>query len=134
MLDLYSIFTVSLYVIKRSLMSKYSDFWFDNRRTSLVDDFLSDVDKPVKRGKDHIALCWSQKTIGNFVRIVSGQNIPVKFPSRGDSYTDGKSVTIGANINEKNFDYVVGLALHEGSHIVHSDFEAFANVRRDGFH
>jgi len=112
-------------------MSKYSDFWFDNRRTSLVDDLLSDVDdKPVKKGKDHIALAGHKRAIGNFVRIVSGQNVPVKFPSRGDSYTDGKSVTIGANINEKNFDHVVGLALHEGSHIVHSDFEAFANVRR----
>ena len=112
-------------------MSKYSDFWFDNRRTSLVDDFLSDLDdKPVKKGKDHIALAGHKRAIGNFVRIVSGQNVPVKFPSRGDSYTDGKEVTIGANINEKNFDYVVGLALHEGSHIVHSDFEAFANVRR----
>ena len=112
-------------------MSKYSDFWFDNRRTSLVDDFLSDLDdKPVKKGKDHIALAGHKRAIGNFVRIVSGQNVPVKFPSRGDSYTDGKQVTIGANINEKNFDYVVGLALHEGSHIVHSDFEAFGNVRR----
>ena len=113
-------------------MSKYSDFWFDNRRTSLVDDLLSDADdfKPVKKGKDHIALAGHKRAIGNFVRIVSGQNVPVKFPSRGDSYTDGKSVTIGANINEKNFDYVVGLALHEGSHIVHSDFEAFANVRQ----
>ena len=32
-------------------MSKYSDFWFDNRRTSLVDDLLSDADdfKPVKK-------------------------------------------------------------------------------------
>ena len=112
-------------------MSKYSDFWFDNRRTSLVDDLLSDVDdfKPVKRGKDHIALAGHKRAIGNFVRIVSGQNVPVKFPSRGDSYTDGKSVTIGANINEKNFDYVVGLALHEGSHIVHSDFNAFGEVR-----
>ena len=112
-------------------MSKYSDFWFDSRRTSLVDDLLSDVDdfKPVKKGKDHIALAGHKRAIGNFVRIVSGQNVPVKFPSRGDSYTDGKSVTIGANINEKNFDYVVGLALHEGSHIVHSDFNAFGEVR-----
>ena len=111
-------------------MSKYSDFWFDNRRTSLVDDLLSDVDKPVKKGKDHIALAGHKRAIGNFVRIVSGQNVPVKFPSRGDSYTDGKSVTIGANINEKNFDYVVGLALHEGSHIAYSDFNAFGEVRR----
>lgn len=111
-------------------MSKYSDFWFDNRRTSLVDDLLSDVDdKPVKKGKDHIALAGHKRAIGNFVRIVSGQNIPVKFPSRGDSFTDGKSVTIGANINERNFDYVVGLALHEGSHIAYSDFNAFGEVR-----
>jgi len=111
-------------------MSKYSDFWFDNRRTSLVDDLLSDIDeKPVKKGKDHIALAGHKRAIGNFVRIVSGQNIPVKFPTRGDSFTDGKSVTIGANINEKNFDYVVGLALHEGSHIAYSDFNAFADVR-----
>ena len=111
-------------------MSKYSDFWFDNRRTTLIDDLLSDVDdKPVKKGKDHIALAGHKRAIGNFVRIVSGQNIPVKFPSRGDSYTDGKTVTIGANINEKNFDYVVGLALHEGSHIAYSDFNAFADAR-----
>ena len=111
-------------------MSKYSDFWFDNRRTSLVDDLLSDSDdKPVKKGKDHIALAGHKRAIGNFVRIVSGQNIPVKFPSRGDSFTDGKSVTIGANINERNFDYVVGLALHEGSHIAYSDFNAFGEVR-----
>ena len=111
-------------------MSKYSDFWFDNRRTSLVDDLLSEDDKPVKKGKDHIALAGHKRAIGNFVRIVSGESIPVKFPSRGDSYTDGKSVTIGANINEKNFDYVVGLALHEGSHIAYSDFNAFGEVRR----
>ena len=114
-------------------MSKYSDFWFDNRKTSILDDFLAsdvDDDKPVKKGKDHIALAGHKRAIGNFVRIVSGQNIPVKFPSRGDSYTDGKNVTIGANINEKNFDYVVGLALHEGSHIAYSDFNAFADVRQ----
>ena len=65
-------------------MSKYSDFWFDNRRTSLVHDLLSDANdfKPVKRGKDHIALAGHKRAIGNFVRIVSGQNIPVKFPAR----------------------------------------------------
>ena len=49
--------------------------------------------------------------------------------SRGDSFTDGKSVTISGTINEKNFDHVVGLALHEGSHIVYSDFDVFADVR-----
>ena len=50
--------------------------------------------------------------------------------SRGDSFTDGKSVTISGTINEKNFDHVVGLALHEGSHIVYSDFDLFASVSK----
>ena len=112
-------------------MSKYSDFWFDNRKTTLVDDILStDDDKPVKKGKDLIGLAGHKRAISNFVRIVSGQNIPVKFMTRGDSYTDGKSVTIGSNINEKNFDHVVGLALHEGSHIAYSDFNAFRDARQ----
>ena len=58
MLDLYSVLWLALAVIKKGVVwvSKYSDFWFDNRRTSLVDDLLSDDDKPVKKGKDHIAL------------------------------------------------------------------------------
>ena len=111
-------------------MSKYSDFWFDNRKTTLVDDVLSTDDTPVKKGKDLIGLAGHKRAISNFVRIVSGQNIPVKFMTRGDSYTDGKSVTIGSNINEKNFDHVVGLALHEGSHIAYSDFNAFRDARQ----
>jgi|TARA_R110001592_G_scaffold83874_1_gene248399 uncharacterized protein with von Willebrand factor type A (vWA) domain len=114
-------------------MSKYSDFWFD--RQTEVNDFLAtigrdedDHEKP-KPKKDHMGLAGHKRAIGNFVRIVSGENIPVKFMTRGDSYTDGKSVTIGANINERNFDHVVGLALHEGSHIAYSDFEVFKDVR-----
>ncbi len=115
-------------------MSNYSSFWFD--RKSSVDDILGyDLDTGIvldekpKPKKDHVALAGHKRAIGNFVRIVSGENIPVKYMERSDSYTDGKSVTIGANINEKNFDHVVGLALHEGSHIAYSDFEAFATAR-----
>ena len=44
--------------------------------------------------------------------------------TRGDSYTDGKSVTIAANIKPETFDFTVGLALHEGSHIAYTDFQA----------
>jgi len=112
----------------------YSSFWFD-RKTS-VDDILGyDVktgeyfDTKPKPKKDHVGLAGHKRAIGNFVRIVSGENIPVRFMSRGDSYTDGKSVTISSNINERNFDHVVGLALHEGSHIAYSDFEVFKKVR-----
>ena len=116
-------------------MSKnYSSFWFDDRKTE-IDSILANLDGDdtevvkVKPKKDHVGLASHKRAIGNFVRIVSGQNVPVKFMSRGDSFTDGKSVTISGNINEKNFDHVVGLALHEGSHIVYSDFDVFADVR-----
>ena len=115
-------------------MSKnYSSFWFDDRKTE-IDSILANLDgdtevKKPKPQKDHISLAALKRAIGNFVRIVSGQNVPVKFMSRGDSFTDGKSVTISGTINEKNFDHVVGLALHEGSHIVYSDFDVFADVR-----
>ena len=114
-------------------MSKYSDFWFD--RQTEVNDFLAtignddDVYEKPKPKKDHMGLAGHKRAIGNFVRIVSGENIPVRFMTRGDSFTDGKTVTISSNINEKNFDHVVGLALHEGSHIAYSDFEVFKEVR-----
>ena len=105
------------------MKSNYSNFWFD-RQTSIVDDlFADDTDVEVKPQKNYIQLAAHQRAIGNFVRIVSGENIPVKFASRGDSYTDGKTVTIGAKVSEKNFDQTVGLALHEGSHIAFSDFK-----------
>ena len=106
--------------------TNYSNFWFD-RQTSLVDDFLADDDVAevkVKPKKDHIQLAANQRAVGNFVRIVSGQNIPVRYMTRGDSYTDGKSVTIAGNIKPETFDYTVGLSLHEGSHIAYTDFEA----------
>ena len=105
--------------------TNYSNFWFD-RQTSLIDDLLADdtEDVKVKPKKDHIQLAANQRAVGNFVRIVSGQNIPVRYMTRGDSYTDGKSVTIAGNIKPETFDFTVGLALHEGSHIAYTDFQA----------
>ena len=102
--------------------SNYSDFWFDDS-SSIVDDVLG-VEEPQKKQKNYIQLAGHQRAIGNFVRIVGGKDIPVGFMTRGDSFTDGKTVTIGANVSEKNFDQTVGLALHEGSHIAFSDFKA----------
>ena len=109
-------------------MKHYSDFWFDRNDTDI--DELLGIEK-VKPKKDYIQMASNQRAIANFVRIVSGQNIPVTYTQRGDSYTDGKKVTISANINDKNFDHVVGLALHEGSHIAFSDFEDLADAIRN---
>ena len=77
-----------------------------------------------KKSNDLMKLMAYKKSISNFVSIVTGQPIPVTFNGRGDdSYTDGKSVVISAKMNDKEFDPVVGLALHEGSHIKLTDFE-----------
>ena len=77
--------------------------------------------------KDPLVLAQYKKAISNFVNIVTGRgDISVKFQGR-DSYTDGKTVTIGSNLTERTFDPVVGLALHEGSHILLTDFDRLWN-------
>jgi hypothetical protein len=92
-----------------------------------VDDFLG-LDTDVKKGKDLVALAGYKRAISNFVQIVTEDNIPVVFNSKDESYTDGKKVVIGSNIDDKKFDVAVGLALHEGSHIKLSDFNLLRNL------
>ena len=104
-----------------SSQNNYSSFWLDDefdRHTSIFDDV-----EDVKPKTDLIALSSYRRAIGNFVRIVTQKDIPVTFKSSGDSYTDGKKVVISAKMDDKSFDPSVGLALHEGSHIVLSDFD-----------
>ena len=103
----------------------YSSFWNDNDSSS-VDELLG-LDTEKKKGKDPVQLAAHKRAISNFCNILTGQNIPVKFQG-SDSYTDGKSITISSNINEKNFDPTVGLALHEASHILKSDFDFLKNL------
>ena len=64
-----------------------------------------------------------KRAISNFVNILTNKNIPVTFARKGDSYTDGKSVVLSAEVKPDKFDVAVGLALHEASHIVLTDFE-----------
>jgi hypothetical protein len=108
------------YSIKNSTGNNYSSFWLDNDwdTTSVWDD---EDDKP--KGPDLIALASYRRAIANFVNIVTSKNIPVTFTSQGDSFTDGKKVTISSKLDDKLFDSTVGLALHEGSHILLSDFD-----------
>ena len=107
-----------------------SSFWMGDdfgRRTSIFDSWgEEEVKKP---SVDTIALASYRRSISNFVNIVTGKNnIRVTFKNGEDSYTDGKQVVISSNIKEKNFDSTVGLALHEGSHILLSDFEFLRNL------
>jgi len=105
----------------------YSSFWLDNSIFEESDDNLTTVEK---KSSDLMKLMAYKRSIGNFVSIVTGQSIPVTFDGRGeDSYTDGQSVTISAKLDDKEFDPVVGLALHEGSHIALTDFETLTKLR-----
>src|SRR5210317_88935 len=108
----------------------YSSFWLDSSIFEESDDNLSAVEK---KSNDLMKLMAYKRSIRNFVSIVTGKSIPVTFDGRGeDSYTDGQSVTISAKLDDKEFDPVVGLALHEGSHIALTDFETLTEMR-NGF-
>tara|TARA_R110000782_G_scaffold120342_1_gene211289 strand:+ start:1006 stop:2748 length:1743 start_codon:yes stop_codon:yes gene_type:complete len=79
--------------------------------------------------EDPIFLAQIQKGITNFVNILCGKPIPVEYALKGDSMTDGKTVYITANIKEDSIDQIVGLALHEASHVLLTDF-GFLNQER----
>ncbi len=98
----------------------YSSFWLDR---SIWEDEDNQPTKVEKKSNDLMKLMSYKKSISNFVNIVTGQPIPVTFNGRGeDSYTDGQQVVISAKMNDKEFDPVVGLALHEGSHVKLTNF------------
>ena len=104
----------------------FSSFWFDENEGNRVNDVLGIEEK---QGVDLIKLASLRRAISNFVTIVTGQDIPVTFKTSGkDSFTDGKKVQIGSSLKEGDFDWTVGLALHEGSHIILSDFSLLKNL------
>lgn len=71
---------------------------------------------------DLMVLAAYRRAISNFVYILTGTNIPVKFAEATTSKTDGKVIYIGGELSRGEFDPTVGLALHEAMHIVKSDF------------
>ena len=106
--------------------TKYSSFWLKDDLFDDVDDGLNVVES---KHSNLMALFPYKKSIGNFVNIVTNQNIPVTFDVRGgDSYTDGNSVVISSKMDDKDFDSTVGLALHEGSHIKLTDFNTLSVI------
>ena len=101
-----------------------SSYWLDDNFSL---DNYDDVKEKAAARKDPVRLHSYRNAVSNFVRIVTGENIKVKFEGR-DSYTDGKSVTIGASLKDADFDPAVGLALHEGSHIKLTDFKVLKDM------
>lgn len=108
--------------------SKYgnSSWWMSDWETN---DYTVVHTSKQDKSKNLYKMAAHRRAIANFVNIVTGKNIPVKFNSKGNSYTDGKSVVISSKVAEPNeFDPAVGLALHEGSHIKLSNFELLADM------
>jgi hypothetical protein len=106
-------------------MSNYSDYWLDD------DDLYQDnIDESSSINFNLIKLALARRAVSNFVNILTGKSIPVYFTSDGnDNCTDGKTVYLSADILDKSdFDPAVGLALHEGSHVVLSDFDLVKSI------
>jgi len=100
--------------------SYYSDFWLDKSLFAPVRVNAHGV--AIDNKNDLIKLASYKRAIGNFVNIVTGKHIPVKFSNGDQSYTDGTTVVISSKLDDAEFDPAVGLALHEGSHIKLTDF------------
>lgn len=100
--------------------SYYSDFWLDKSLFTPVRVNAHGV--AIDNKNDLIKLASYKRAIGNFVNIVTGKHIPVKFSNGDQSYTDGTTVVISSKLDDAEFDPAVGLALHEGSHIKLTDF------------
>jgi hypothetical protein len=114
---------------KLDVKKNYSSFWMDDLgkgsdRFGISSDFAGKGGDLVRSVK----LNSYRRAIANFVKILTSQEIPVKFHG-SDSYTDGKSVTISTDIKDNNFDVSVGLALHEASHILLTDFDLLPALR-----
>ena len=77
-----------------------------------------------------IELANTQRAITNFVKIQTGEEIPVDFYSNneGDSMTDGNRITISSIININNLDSIIGLALHESAHCVYTNFQTLKKI------
>jgi len=104
-----------------------SSFWYDDYDTKYeyLDKYSSyntDELNAYKRSNDLYKMASVRRAIANFVQIVTTKSVPVTFATKSDSKTDGEKVILSADVDD-NFDVSVGLALHEGSHIILSDFK-----------
>lgn len=97
--------------------SKYSKFWMGDTpyefNPKTID--MSDISTILK-------LSAYKKAVANFVHIATGKNIPVLYNTGQQSKTDNTVVILSAKLEENRVDPAVGVALHEATHIVKSNF------------
>ena len=114
-------------IVKKVEPTNHSRYWMGR---DVFDD--DDADDAASDGLDLrrvVRLAAVRRAIANFVNILSGRNdLKVEFSSGKDSYTDGKRIVIAADDNPDHFDTMVGLALHEASHVLLTDFSLLRNI------
>lgn len=118
----------------RNENSKGIGFWwddaFDRAKSTLAIKNTDKKNSHVVRDRSIYEQYTILKSISNFVKIVSGKNVPVRYSTSSVSQTDGKTVQISANAIT-NFESVCGLAMHEASHIKYTNFEFLNNFMAD---
>ena len=106
----------------------YSSFWMDDTwNASSKFTGLGGVAGSTDTAKA-IKLGAYQRAIGNFTKILTKKDLKLVFAGN-QSFTDGQTISLSANIGDKNFDTHVGLALHEAAHCILTDFEATKNAQ-----
>lgn len=103
----------------------FSDFWLN--KESLY-QYIPGGSLDGNFSLDLIQLAAFRRIVSNFVFILTHLDIPVQFCSQEKStlsFTDGNSIFLSSSIRKKSdFDWSVGIALHEASHILLTDFDA----------
>ena len=91
----------------KSAPLRHADYWMDPNVDSMDISQLASV----------------QRAIVNFTRIIAKKAVPTTYSTGRDSYTDGKTIVLSAPKSFKDIDSTVGLALHEASHILYTEFD-----------
>ena len=91
--------------------TEHSKFWLGDRADSIAQSGVIDV----------YELAALRRAIANFVFILTGRNVPVKFADSTMRMSDAKTVVIGGDLSATEFDSTVGQALRGGAHVLKSD-------------
>lgn len=111
------------------IATQHSSFWLDE---DLFDDELdNDSSSESRTDLQRISrLAAVRRAISNFVSILTGKNLPVQYSSGKQSKTDGETVIISAEEDPAKFDIMVGLALHEASHVLLTKFDILKSLEQ----
>jgi hypothetical protein len=111
----------------------YSSYWLNNMKSVSYRSMFDD-DTTKRSGYDIFRLIELRQAVSNFVRILTQRNdIGVVFAEKGrTNATNGKTIVISPDLDGDKFDVAVGLALHEASHILYTDFEQLSKRITDG--